>query len=382
MKNIFYELIVEAAVGKVVIDGDDWPIAFNTKIYKEDKEISYGSENNLSTLIIQNEYSFFELLTEYIMLELNLNRKTMSFYKEKQKNHVKMILAYLFANATTEDFLHPEDLIRRNISFIKDQTFNDLNNEMTFSINGQFFNSEIEVKNVMHSLSMETPYKLEIALIKYDGENKLTYPLPSISYGIENNVGGGVTCYIYSLMNPKRKKELTEQEIQYEKKINRFLYKLNEGIREQESKEYIEYKEGISDYYPENISDVSPSFVLSLVIFLTLLQKKNIQNIKVVPYLPVRYLSRKIAAEEINNVEKRESFLSRNNDIQYNATNKFIRTFMRAAFHMKDLNITSYPYEVDEFLNLHLSEKEHDIYNEILRDVANGIITTEIKNKR
>lgn len=382
MKNIFYELIQEAAVGKVVIDGDDWPIAFNTKVYKNDEEISYGREDNLSTLIIKNEDSFFELLTEYVMLELNLNRKTMSFYQDKQNNHVKMILAYLFVNATTEDFLHPENLIRRNISFIKDQTFSDLNDGITFPINGQFLDSEIEVKNVTHSLSMETPYKLDISLTKHDGETKLTYPLPSIAYGIENNVGGGVTCYIYSIMNPKRKKELTEQEIQYEKKINRFLYKLNEGVREQESQEYHEYKEGISDYYPENISDVTPSFVLSLIIFITLLQKKGIQNIKVVPYLPVRYLSRKIAAEEITNAEKRESFLNRNNDIQYNATNKFIRTFIRASFHMKDLEVISYPYELDEFLNINLKEKEHNIYNEILNDIVNGIVNTECKQRK
>ena len=303
-------------------------------------------------------------------------------YKDKQRNHVKMILAYLFVNATTEDFLNPENLIRRNISFIKDQTFSNLNEGINIPINGHFLDSELEIKNTLHSLSMETPYKLELSLIKYNGETKLTYPLPSIAYGIENTFNGECNCYIYSIMNPKRKKELTEEEKQYEKKINRLLYKLNEGVLEHESSEYIEYKEGMSEYYPENISDVTPSFLLSIIIFLTLLQNRNIKNIKVVPYLPVRYLSRKIAADEIDNEEKRENFNKRNNDIQYNATNKFIRTFMRANFHVKDLNIISYPYERDEFLNLYLTKKEHTIYNDILNDIANEIMNIECQHKK
>ena len=54
----------------------------------------------------------------------------------------------------------------------------------------------------------------------------------------------------------------------------------------------------------EDIKDVSMSFVLSLNIFISLLQKKNIEKIKVVNYLPVSYLARDIAAENSNRVEE------------------------------------------------------------------------------
>lgn len=354
---------------------EEWPIGFNTTIYKDETEINYKSDKNLSHLMIREESSFFALLKEYLILELEFNRKAPKFIHEEEKNRIKFMIAYLFVNATTEDFLHPENLIRRNIAFLKDETFKDLNEQ--FDLNGHFLGSKIEVKNVKHPLTMETPYKMDISLIKYEEEQKLEYPLASVAYGIENSVGGGVTCYIYSLMKPKRKKELSEEGKQYEKKIARLLYKLNDGISEYESSDYFEYKEDNTKFYPENISDVTPSFLLSLIVFLSLLQKKEIHDIKVVPYLPLRYLSRDLMASEIEDSEKRENLHNRNNAIQDNVTNKFIRTFMRAAFHMSDLQVTAYPYEGNEFLTLFLNSKETELNNEILNDIANSICERE-----
>lgn len=183
-------------------------------------------------------------------------------------------------------------------------------------------------------------------------------------------------------MKPKRKKELSEEEKQYEKKMARLLYKLNDGISEYESSDYFEYKEDNTKFYPENISDVTPSFLLSLIVFLSLLQKQEIHDIKVVPYLPLRYLSRDLMASEITDLEKRENLHNRNNAIQDNVTNKFIRTFMRAAFHMSDLQVTAYPYEGNEFLTLSLNSKETELNNEILNDIANSICERETNLKR
>jgi len=366
MQNIFYELIKEAANGKIIIDKEEWPIGFNTTIFKDEKEITYNNESNLSTLIIRNEAKFFELLTEYIMLELEFDRKSPRFVFEEEKNHIKLIIAYLFVNATTEDFLNPENLIKRNINFLKDQTFNELNNSVY--LNGHFFDSEIEIKNIKHSITMETPYKIDISLVKYDKDKKLEYQLPSIAYGIDDK-----TCYIYSLINPKSKKEKTLEELQYEKKIKRELYKLNSGVSKFESSEFFEYKENNTDFYPENITDVTPSHLLSLIVFLSLLQKKEIENIKCVPYLPLRYLSRDITANNIEDSEKRIYLQNRNDLIQDNVTNKFIRTFNRAAHHIRELQVLSYPYEVDEFLSFKLTNENHVLNNEILNDVAKSI---------
>ena len=94
MREIFYELINEAKDARVVIDGDEWPIGFNTNI----KGRYMGNERNLSTLVINNEEEFFRYLEIYINKELKLNRKHLSFVDDKDKAHTKSIMTYLFAN--------------------------------------------------------------------------------------------------------------------------------------------------------------------------------------------------------------------------------------------------------------------------------------------
>ena len=142
------------------------------------------------------------------------------------------------------------------------------------------------------------------------------------------------------------------------------------------NQDYYDYKEGKSTYYPEgNISDVTHSFVLSLSIFISLLERENIKKIKAVPYLPVRYASRYLAGISQDDEVKKEKILNRNDMIQTNITNKFIRTFRRLAHHNKNIEIDLYPYELDEFLTLHLNDKQTIIDNPILEDA-----TKEIKN--
>ena len=131
------------------------------------------------------------------------------------------------------------------------------------------------------------------------------------------------------------------------------LYKLNEGIESYEVSEYFDYKEGNSKYYPEgNITDVTPSFILSLSVFLSLLQREGIHHLKAIPYLPVRYLSRDIIASEAKEEDTRYQLKLRNDKIQENITNKFIRTFRRIAFHTPDVEVLSVPYELSEYLEL------------------------------
>ena len=83
MENIFYELIEEAKDGKVIIDGESWPIAFNTIIFEENKNLT--NENNLSTLEIRDKELFFQELEEYINLEKEINRKGFN-------NNIKLLI--------------------------------------------------------------------------------------------------------------------------------------------------------------------------------------------------------------------------------------------------------------------------------------------------
>ena len=203
---------------------------------------------------------------------------------------------------------------------------------------------------------METPNKIELSLnSKENGEN-VSYNLPSIYYGISNK-----TCYIYSIMNPKEAKEISPAEEAYKKKIKRLLYKLNAGVSPKEKP--------LSE--AENITDITPSFVLSLNIFISLLKNAHIEKIKVISYLPLRYSSRIIFASGRNNENE---LLEKNDSIQRNVTNKLIRTFRRIAYHDKNIVIEGFPYEVDEYLTIRLLHTKEKINNKILNDMAENII--------
>lgn len=373
IQEIFEELIKEAKDGKVLIDGEEWPIGFNTTILNSEGEITYQNDRNLSTLLIKNKEEFFRILEEYVYMEISYKRKIPGFVTDKEKNNIKWIMSYLFINATTEDFLNPVFYIQRRMQFLQDTTFSYLNDGVELNIGHHFLHSLLEISNHSHSIAMETPYKIDMSLINVIHGEKVAYPLASVSYGIcEEN--GEKVCYVYSLMKPKAGKNPSPENQFYEKKIARMLYKLNDGVERYELSEYFEYKEGDSKFYPEgNITDVTPSFVLSLNIFIALLQKEGIHQLKAIPYLPVRYLSRDIVSSMVEDEDTRYHLKLRNDTIQENITNKFIRTFRRMAFHTPDIEIMSIPYEFSEYLEMSIKSKEHMINNPILEDIASSV---------
>ncbi len=120
MKELFERVIKEAKDGKVLLDDEEWPIAFNT-IIEETGEV-YENPNNFSSLIVKEKDEFISLLEEYVSLELSKKRKNL--FQEKEK----AILVNLFVNATTEDFLNPEEFMKRRIAFLKDNTGSNLYN--------------------------------------------------------------------------------------------------------------------------------------------------------------------------------------------------------------------------------------------------------------
>lgn len=366
MKELFYEIIKEARDGHIVIGEEVWPIGFNSVIYEKEKMVkSNFSRANLSTLVVKDLDKFMEKLDEYMSMEISSGKKV-SFLNDR--DNLKLILSYLFVNATTEDFLNPIDYLNRKIDYLKDDTFEnyDLKRELDDDLLGCF----LSVHNEKQTVMMETPNKMCFEIS--DGKN--VYLLPTISYGFHKLPNGQECCYIYSLLNPKLKSN-SDEENKFQKMIARKLYKVNKGVLEEESDEYREYVNGTKDdqYYPENISDVSPSAVISLSIFMEMLKEKNVEEIRGVSYLPLRYLSRNLAAGEVDDEAKRESLNRRNDKIQANITDKFIRTFRRVAFHRGDVTVSSYPYEFDEFVHVQLARENTKVNNEFLATFTKSV---------
>ncbi len=373
MKEKFYELIKEASTGTVIIDGDEWPVYFDTKIEHNGKVLIDTGVNAPGKLLIRNEEKFFSLLQEYLELEISKNRKAYTFINKSVEEKMKFLMMNLISNATSEDFINPEEFLRRNIDFQKDITFQSINTPLEVKLGQTFKNSHLEIQNELTDSRMETPYKITEKLKGVINNQEVEYYLPSIYYGIrqENNE---LVCYIYSIISDNKKKNETEENKKYTSIINRLLYKLNNGIKEKESVEYFDFKNNISDYYPEgNITDVTPSFILSLNIFITLLQNKNITKIKAVPYLPIRYISREVAAENNKDEDRKKELLERNDAIQTNLTNKFIRTFRRLAVQNDSLEIESYPYELDEFLTIKLNGRKKELDNMLLEETGKKV---------
>lgn len=205
------------------------------------------------------------------------------------------------------------------------------------------------------------------------------YELPRISYGISNNV-----CYIYAIQNKKNIEKSSELNLKFQKAIKRLLYKLDSGVFEHESSEYISYKEGKSTYYPENISDVVPSAILALSLFLKNLYDNGINQVRVVSYLPVRYNAKRVSYEKRIDFKKSsltkeelEHLISDYNEehlrIQNNLTQKLLRNFLRLQYHFSNIELDFVPFEIDECMYLTLGE---------FSKTNNSILEEIIKNNR
>ena len=380
MRALFYQVIKEAKNGKVLLDGEEWGIAFNTIIYDNGKiKEEYFNDRNMSTLVIKNEEEFIKALKEYVYYCFTLNRRTMKLYRDEYDYKIKMYMAYLFINFSTEDFLNPVEAIRRHIDFMLDNTFDYLDDGVTIPLGETFGDSNLHIQRFDQSVMMETPWKVEVGLTKTVYLEQVGCPLAEVSYGIRKENGEKV-CYVYSMMKPKDKRESSDREKLFRKRLNRELYKLNDGVLDQETEEYRRYENGKEKEYQENVTDVTQSFVLALSVFVTLLQKEGISKIKVVPYLPVRYLGRHISALNVTDMLRQQELFDRNQRIQDNCTNKFMRTFRRVAYHMgSDLKMYSFPYELDEYMTFELNSKSHELKNPMLDKVSDTILENDFQ---
>jgi len=349
IKELIDEIINEMEQGKVKSD-----MILLMKMHSK-----YSLDYELTPVLnLENKELLYSEIEKYI---LNFKNKIFILSVEEQREYLKRIIALLFADMSINDFNDPVLYVQRKNDFINNKLLEDK------TIDSIFFESQIVME--IKPYSKETPYCFESMLV-----NEECYKLPTISYGISND-----TCYIYTIQDYNK-----HEKTSFHQKIKRKLYKLNNGVYDSETLEYREYKENKSDYYPENISDVSPSFILVLTLFLNEIYKKGITKVKVVPYLPIRYenkikvLAKKVLIaskkENLSEIEKQKMYLNLINEQRYyqsNMTEKFIRCFYRMAYHFENISITSLPFELDDSLHITLDEfkySDSEILNEIIKE--------------
>lgn len=332
-------------------------IGFNT--LKNGKLIS--KDTTLPVLCFPNSDLFFDLLEEYV---IECDKHPNFFISQNLETRIKGYLIELWSNALYEDLSNPCNFVKKTINFYKNPLdFEELeySNEIE-----ELDNSNIIIYNKKQDIKLETPYSFTPCIKQGDEE----FYLPSISYGISDGI-----CYIYAIQN--KYKIVTP----FQKKINRKLYKINEKVVDSETQEYVDYKNG-DWYYPENISDVSPSAILSLSIFLDVVNSFGFNDVKAVSLLPIRHNSKEFTYEKkydyySNNLNKEEQTQLLDNynkerlQIQTNLTEKFIRDFRRLEYHFDNIQINAYPMDFDEYMHISIDEfvlSNNDLLNSVLNN--------------
>lgn len=344
LEIVFDEFIKEAQKGDVIIKNQKFNIHFYTSLQNQ------STNDMIPVLYIRDKIKLLKLINKYINT-IEADHIT--------HDKIKYDLAALFINATYDDYNNIENYINRRIDFINTPL---LKNRIISNVKS--FDSDIEIK--IDSNSSETPYAFN-AILK---NNNDFYQLPVISYGISNDI-----CYIYAIQD-----KMLDKSSKYQKKIKRKLYALNSNVPQTE--EYINYMNGKSTYYPENINDISPSTILALTLFLNELKNNDISKIKIISFLPIRYYAKENSFTKlIEYKSKKENWTNKHKNIvieecmkellriQNNLTQKLLRNFKRMEFHFQNIKTISYPYELEECMTITIDEfkiTNNNILNEII----------------
>ncbi len=373
--NVFYdEIINEASTGRV----DCFfmmNLLFSTYIREENKTIEAKKNDDgrylIPRLVIKNKDNFNKLLTEYLALarkkyDLSIYQDELTFADVENYEQVinKIILTTLWANATYDDFSESEEFLRKQIAFLKDETFSEYE-EPTIIGYSETLGGYVEVENIQETILNETPNSLKISVIEPETNERYTFPL--VRYGIEDN-----KCYIYAVQKNKR----YDEENKFKKKVNRRLFQIGENF-DTKNDTYENYGEG-------NLKDVSASFVVASNIALGLLASKGITDIVVPSILIERWNAKETgiivkSKREENSQEYIDSNKEEHNKIQNNLTEKLLRTFLRIVSHNKTFNVTAYPFDIDSSLHIKTSE-ELDCNNTLLNETF--LIGEKVNSKK
>lgn len=361
--RVFYdEIINEASTGRV----DCFfmmNLLFSTYLKEENKTIEAKKDDDgrylIPTLVIKNKENFNKLLTEYLTLartkyDLTKYYEALEFSDIKNHEQVinKLILTILWANATYDDFSDSEEFLRKQIAFLKDNTFSEYN-EPTIIGYSEMLGGYVEIENISEPILNETPNSLKISLVEPETNEKYTFPL--VRYGIKDD-----KCYIYAVQKNKK----FDIDNNFKKKVNRKLFKIGENF-DTKNDTYENYKEG-------NLKDVSASFVVASNIALGLLSSKGINDIVVPSILIERWNAKEKniivrSGREENKEEYIETNKDEHNEIQRNLTEKLLRTFLRIISHNNTFEVMSYPFDIDSSLHIRTSP-ELDCNNSLLNE--------------
>lgn len=372
--DIFYNHIIREANNGRIDCYFMYNIYFHTIIPEKGIELIsdnvVNSDLMIPTLYISDYNKFNDLLVEYV-------EKALEFYddsnfpeeiingngieSDKGISKEKVIMTLLWSNATINDYQDPCNFLKKRINYFELGNLEGYRNTHIIGYS-EILDSDIECVINEARIESETPYYLSSFFLNPNTGERV-YEFPRVYFGISD---GNVD--VYAIQNGKNR-ILNDN---YAKKIERKLYKVNDGL-DVNNDNYDNYGSG-------NLKDITPSFLVSANIFSGLLKVHNYNKLNVISILISRWNAKMIAMdmklkllvkkgnsnEEITRLI--EEYYDKNIKIQANLTEKFLRVFRRLGYHHSSIGIISYPMELDSNLCMELYNCEDVCNNRLLEE--------------
>lgn len=345
IENIFNEIKDEARTCE---------IKYNEVLYGTTYESTFRMGFNIVEGNIRSKELFNFNINNYDLFIKRLQEYVYSVSKlydiDLNDDEIKKILILLWANITNEEMLNIDEFVQKYIDFINNNELNNLNGNTEIDGLGK-----INFKFDKQSYKQETPYCFNSYFSDIIRGREVVYHLPRISYGIRDN-----KCFIYAIQNKEKNDKYPIQE-KYGQLVRKKMNSLNSGVKK--------YR------------NVSPSALTALILFLSILNSYNINDIEVVCDLPIRHQNRKLvndflllrdyATKSIDEVQKVKCIME-NEDIRIkdNTILKFQNNFRRLVNHFAMVLSVS-PNELSEnlFLTINSMDSNNDFINEIVNNI-------------
>lgn len=346
-------------------------------------------DNDLPSLIIKDYIRFFEAIRQFYETHIKLFYKRIGPEAGFPVYEMKNCFEQIWLRATPDDFNNPEDFLEKFVQIINDDTFQKYDEDKVIGKSKILGDNYICVKNAVARTWDETPREFIPTIYDKDdffSDRKLRYKkqfnLPSIRYGIYNK-NGKKTCLIGSVQTKPNYFESEKNNVQ--KIFDRKRFKVNKDI--------------------EDTNQVEPSHLISLSIFIDILNKEGITDI-VIPSIYVldyqyhekRNILIKQEFEEYWNEyrisssperyekEKKqmEKGLNKEEIISKNKTEGLINTILRLIQHYNKTEIKSYPGDGDSNFHIYIPEIKSikDINNELLIELYEIVNNLYIDKER
>lgn len=338
--DVFYQNILPQASSEemVCIDGFLFDASFCLSSQKEN-----NYREDMPIIQIHNQKRFEDALVRYtesmisfLQEHSQLHKLDYVYFEGKLDSMIASTVLSVWFNATEEDFRNPEEFLERRRRFLADSISQK---EYLHYMVGEVIEDKIphhfeSVVDIWNPSGNETPY---VFRSKMCGEDDSELLLPNIGFGID-----GEKAYVYVIHHGRFKEGLSAEE----KKLNRLLYQANQNV--------------CDDYFCENIKDVSVSSIVALTLFSAFLQKVGCKEMVVKGNFPIRNIAK------LHNSKIPFSEFSR---ICNNTINKYYRSFRRLSYHFPELEITSYPYEIDNSMHLQVPDAFSVYPNDYIHEV-------------